>query len=183
MPNTSKRPATDTSFLAAFGGLGVRHEIAQKSVNLLRFVVDNSAAATDAAKALKELNKSGVNSLGGVALGAASAAAVGASTEFAGEKYASLGFNLIQWSLNMGNAVTMTPGRASGYVAVAFSQKALALAGIASKSDVNECRVAIGKLAADVAVTALTWETGIGGILGVAGILLDGQIARQACYQ
>jgi hypothetical protein len=129
MPNTSKRPSTDTSFLAAFGGLGIRPEIAQKSTNLLRFVVDNSAAAADAAKALKEVNKSGANSLGGVAFEAASAAAVGASTEFAGEKYASLGFNLIPWSLNMGKAMTMTPGRASGYVAVAFSQKRLRLPG------------------------------------------------------
>jgi hypothetical protein len=173
MPPVAGKTVSDARLLASFGRLNIDPGIAQKSTKVLRYVIDNASEACNAYDAYETADV--------VELAASVMAVGGINGEAAGYKVTAFSVNELSLSLKMGKALTMTPGRATALIFVVLGQKAMVVAGIASESQANECRVAIGKLAADVAVTALTWETGVGAVLGVAGAALDAGVAFQSC--
>ena len=166
---------------AAFQRLNVPPDTADQSIKLMKLVNDSGVSLIDAQAAVKFLQAAGSTSPGAALLPAAVLGAAGSLAEYKEAKYTALGANQIALTLNMAKVANMTPGRAGATVVLMAAQKALAVAGIVTEGQQSQCVQAIGKLAVDVGVTALTWESGIGAVLGVTGAMLDAATVRQAC--
>jgi hypothetical protein len=168
---------------------GTEPEIARKVVATVKFMSENTALYKDILESLKESHGSALNQ--SVALASFAISKTSATSNFVGEmsdsgtaRAVGLGTGEVARDLKViadAGRILGSPAKAGVYAAGMVLQKGAMVLGIASRVEVDKCRAAVGALIGDVAVTAVTWETGVGAVLGLVSIGLDGLEIYNSC--